>query len=805
MNDTTIEQIAQALNGQPSGSGYIAHCPAHDDKRSSLSISQKNGKILLHCYAGCSQQSVIAALSDRGLWAGGNGRRPAEGQKKERPIPMVLPIDLARKLYNVTALRQKGAAAGWGVLNVEASGPYRDGEGNVVAFDARYDSPDSKTVISLWTADGKKLLSKNPPSLISSLDELAKRPDATILVVEGMKCLNAATSSLHEYIVLTWAGGSGRVASAPWETLKNRQIIIWPDLDPAGYKAAAAIRRRLPHAQILKIEDKLPGWDIYDAIQEGIDPAKFIAECPVLQPEEVAGTELIELFKPGNLNLLLQDTDAADPARIKQYSGFFFNNPELAYQLAAAFIYRDLNRSDIRLVRVGNVLHHYTDRGHRWRPLLDLTRPDMPFNEINFLLGTQRFVNIFGSDFKVTNKKGKVFSKHFNKSKTSEVRAFFIGYVLTNTPIDEELLLRRPGKTISTADGLLIFENDNYRLEPHRPGHGQTLPAFPYKYRPWDTVPEEEETLVIRYLTNLARAVPDEQIPKMVELLGFLIGYTLTPYRAKFFPVLIGPNDGGKTLFLELQQGLHSTTGTAVEVDLQQMQDKPTQFDSAQFINALVAINDDFPPSGKLPAQKLKGLVNPAKPMTINQKFKPPVTIINKCAPYISTNEDPQSDDTYLANRLLCVPFEATFNKAEQAAPKTIELVGKMHTPKMQQALFDFGVHCLQRFFREGTVEGYIPQIVEICTDQVAGRLNDVQAWLAESVEAGNLREISEGRAGRARLYRIYEGARKYPVRRSTFFTTLRQRFGREVKIQGVEHFRGLEVVENESYGGRYE
>ncbi len=510
-------------------------------------------------------------------------------------------------------------------------------------------------------------------------------------------------------------------------------------------------------------------------------------------------SDILGLFKPENLNILLQDTDAADPARLKNYSGFFFNNPELAYQFAAAVVYHELSSSDGRLARAGNTLHNYTERGHRWRPLIDVTRPDTPFYEIDYLSGNRRVVDIFGSDFKVTdNRTGRVYRRHFNKAKIAETRAFFIGYVFAHAPIDEELLLRRPEKTISTASGLLIFDRDGYRIEDHRPDHGQILPAFPYKYRPWNTVPEDEQDTVIRYLTNLARAVPAEQLAKMVELLGFLIGYTLTPYRTKFFLILIGAGDSGKTLLLELLQVLHGTTGTFVEVDFQQMEQKPTQFDSAAFMDVLLAIHDDFPPGGNLPAQKLKSLANPAKPMTVNQKFKPPVTIINKAAPYISTNEDPQSDDTYLANRLLCVPFETIFNKAEQTAPKTIELVRKMHTPKMQQALFDFGIHCLQRFFREDGIQGYIPPIVQECTDRVAGRLNDVLSWLHEVIEAGTLRENPEGRAGRARLYREYEAGRKYPVKRTTFFTTLRKKYGREVAIQGVDHFRGLEIVEKD-------
>ena len=60
--------IAKSLRGQKSGQGWSAHCPAHDDKNPSLSISDKDGKILFYCHAGCTQDAVIDALKSMGLW-----------------------------------------------------------------------------------------------------------------------------------------------------------------------------------------------------------------------------------------------------------------------------------------------------------------------------------------------------------------------------------------------------------------------------------------------------------------------------------------------------------------------------------------------------------------------------------------------------------------------------------------------------------------------------------------------------------------------------------------------------------------
>jgi putative DNA primase/helicase len=47
----------------------MARCPAHQDRKPSLSISSgKDGKVLVRCHAGCEQRDLIAALQERGVW-----------------------------------------------------------------------------------------------------------------------------------------------------------------------------------------------------------------------------------------------------------------------------------------------------------------------------------------------------------------------------------------------------------------------------------------------------------------------------------------------------------------------------------------------------------------------------------------------------------------------------------------------------------------------------------------------------------------------------------------------------------------
>lgn len=61
--------LVAALRGKRNGSQWMARCPAHEDRVASLSIKQSSdGRVLVHCHAGCSQDRVIDSLKRHGLW-----------------------------------------------------------------------------------------------------------------------------------------------------------------------------------------------------------------------------------------------------------------------------------------------------------------------------------------------------------------------------------------------------------------------------------------------------------------------------------------------------------------------------------------------------------------------------------------------------------------------------------------------------------------------------------------------------------------------------------------------------------------
>ena len=42
--------------------GYVACCPAHDDRHPSLVVTETTDKLLIHCWAGCRSCDVLAAM-----------------------------------------------------------------------------------------------------------------------------------------------------------------------------------------------------------------------------------------------------------------------------------------------------------------------------------------------------------------------------------------------------------------------------------------------------------------------------------------------------------------------------------------------------------------------------------------------------------------------------------------------------------------------------------------------------------------------------------------------------------------------
>ncbi len=61
----SLETLIDRLDGvKETGYGkYLSRCPSHDDRSPSLAIKEEgDGRILLHCFAGCETEDVLSAI-----------------------------------------------------------------------------------------------------------------------------------------------------------------------------------------------------------------------------------------------------------------------------------------------------------------------------------------------------------------------------------------------------------------------------------------------------------------------------------------------------------------------------------------------------------------------------------------------------------------------------------------------------------------------------------------------------------------------------------------------------------------------
>jgi len=247
------ERVAHGLNAKKSGTGWIARCVAHDDKDPSLSLSTgADGKILVHCHAGCSQTAVVAALRQRGLWPETRPEKSFNGTSK------------------ITACYNYTDEHGGLLYQVVRREPGRGGQKK--DFLQRY--PDGA---------GGWVWKKYPQQVLYRVPEVTEAP--IVFVCEGEK--DCETLRDHGFVATTNAGG----ATAEWlpsytETLRGRDVILIPDRDRPGYTRVKRIARELVHhvtkLVYLELED---GRDVTEWFQRGHSELELIAQ---LEDEKVS-------------------------------------------------------------------------------------------------------------------------------------------------------------------------------------------------------------------------------------------------------------------------------------------------------------------------------------------------------------------------------------------------------------------------------------------------------------------------------------------------------------------------------------
>lgn len=203
---------------------------------------------------------------------------------------------------------------------------YRDSGGRVLGYIWRFVTSDGgKEIVPLTWCKSEvtnklewRCISFPDPRPLYGLDRLAEKPESTVLVVEGEKCADVAQEQLPDLAVVSWPGGGKAVDKANWSVLTGRRVVIWPDCDAQtdkhtlailpedkqpGWKAANRITTILHElgckvwtVRIPAPGEKPSGWDVADAVEEGLtdaDLATWVREHSVMYVPQAEPSEPI--------------------------------------------------------------------------------------------------------------------------------------------------------------------------------------------------------------------------------------------------------------------------------------------------------------------------------------------------------------------------------------------------------------------------------------------------------------------------------------------------------------------------------
>jgi hypothetical protein len=273
-----VDRVLAALADygvRPSGTGWGARCPAHDDRHASLAIGEgKDGRALLFCHGGCDLADVLRALglTARDLFIGPPAR-----------------ID-ERTFYD-----------------------YRDEGGELLFQVVRTPTPSGKTFHQrrpdgrdgwIWDIEGVRHVLYRLPEL------LAADPSETVYVVEGEKDVETLRAS--GLVATTNPGGALKWRPEYSAALRSRHVVILPDHDDVGRQHGVDVAKALAGvAGSVRVVD-LPGLPEHGDVTDWLAAGHTIDD---LRAQVAAGAFVSAAWHTGNRRASRPTTPTAPQTR----------------------------------------------------------------------------------------------------------------------------------------------------------------------------------------------------------------------------------------------------------------------------------------------------------------------------------------------------------------------------------------------------------------------------------------------------------------------------------------------------------
>jgi len=249
-----------------SDGGWMARCPAHDDRNPSLSIHLGHGgNILLYCHTGCKFPDILSAL----------------GITKDDLRPPA-----KRSSSSSTSSRRE----------IVATYDYKGADGRILFRVCRTEPKGFFQLRPNGNGGWLKGLGGIEPVLYR-LPEVVRAVKAgeTIYITEGEKDADNLTR-------LGLAATTSPMGAEKWRTeysapLEGAEVVVLPDNDEPGHKHAEQVARGLvlkaKSIKVLNLPGLDPKGDVSDWLAAGGTKEQLlelVAECPEWEPSTVAST-----------------------------------------------------------------------------------------------------------------------------------------------------------------------------------------------------------------------------------------------------------------------------------------------------------------------------------------------------------------------------------------------------------------------------------------------------------------------------------------------------------------------------------
>lgn len=288
MNDNELHGILEGMGLRPKRSNgqWLARCPAHEDRSPSLSATVTNdGRLLVHCFAGCSWDAIIGAM-------GIETRRPSTPRRATyRPPPRREPEPTLERDWRAVVERNQPEAvasreialglatgslarlgAAWAASLAAIACPMHDAGGRMIGVRLRADDG------AKWAMTG----SHNGLFGVSATFGVADATpgvadDGPLYCPEGMTDTAALVGLGLDAIGRPSCTGGRDLIRAVAASMPARTIVVVADADEPGRKGAAMLAEELAaDGRRAKVIVPPAGRkDARDMVQRGATAATF--------------------------------------------------------------------------------------------------------------------------------------------------------------------------------------------------------------------------------------------------------------------------------------------------------------------------------------------------------------------------------------------------------------------------------------------------------------------------------------------------------------------------------------------------